>query len=233
MGKRTIEETYQKLTQKEHILLRCNMYIGQIEKHSEELWTMNKENKMEKTVINYSPGFIKIFDEILTNATDASFRDPTVTQIKVDFDQKTGIISVWNNGNGIPVVEHQEHKVYIPELIFGHLLSGSNYDDTEQRTGAGTNGLGSKLTNIFSKTFIVETVDSVNKKKFIQEHSENMTKKTTAKITSSSIKSYTKITFIPDYERFKMKNLEDDTILLLRKRVFDCIACTSNNVSVF
>ena len=180
-SKKSIEQKYQKLSGREHVLHRPGMYIGSIKKQTEEMWCV-KENKMEKCMIEYSPGFMKIFDEVLTNALDHSVRDPTLNTIKVDYDKSTGEISVWNNGTGIPVVEHSEHKMYVPELIFGHLLSGSNYDDNESRTGAGTNGVGAKASNIYSKKFIIETVDSENKKKFIQEHSENMSKKTKAKI---------------------------------------------------
>jgi DNA topoisomerase II len=230
---KTIEETYKKLTQREHVLERPGMYIGSIKKQKEELWVMNSDGKMEKRAVNYSPGFMKIFDEVLTNATDHSFRDDSVTQIKVDYNKETGEISVWNNGSGIPVIEHKEHNMYVPELIFGHLLSGSNYDDTQQRTGAGTNGIGSKASNIYSKHFVIETVDSENKKKFVQEYSNNMIDKTKPKITSNSTKSYTKITFIPDYPRFEMNGLEDDAILLINKRVYDCIAVTNPTVSVF
>ena len=231
-SKKSVEEKYQKLTQREHVLLRPGMYIGSIKKQTEELWCM-KNGKMEKRMIEYSPGFIKIFDEVLTNATDAATRDNTVTMIKVDYDKVTGLISVWNNGQGIEVVEHNEHKMYIPELIFGNLLSGSNYDDSQKRTGAGTNGVGSKCTNIYSKKFIVETVDSENKKKFIQEYSNNMTTKSKPKITSNSNKSYTKITFLPDYARFDMVDLEEDTISLIDKRVYDCIVCTQPHVSIY
>lgn len=233
MTKKTVEETYKKLSQREHVLLRNGMYIGSVKKHMEELWVPNEELRMEKKMVEYSPGFMKIFDEILTNATDHSFRYSSVTQIKINYDKQTGEISVWNNGPGIPVIEHQEHKIYVPELIFGHLLSGSNYNDSEERTGAGTNGIGSKCTNIYSKKFIVETVDSENKKKFVQEHSENMSIKSKAKITSNSGKSYTKITFIPDYVRFDMEELEDDTISLMNKRVIDCIACTKDSVKIY
>jgi DNA topoisomerase-2 len=144
----TIEEKYQKLSQREHILLRSGMYIGSVKKQMEELWVAKETEdgvlKMEKTMIEYSPGFMKIFDEVLTNATDHSFRDSNVTTIKVDYSKETGEISVWNNGSGIPVQLHKEHNIYVPELIFGNLLSGSNYDDSSVRTGAGTNGLGSK-----------------------------------------------------------------------------------------
>ena len=234
---KTLEETYKKLTQREHILQRPGMYIGSVKKQLEELWVANdsdpKNIKMEKKMIEYSPGFMKIFDEILTNATDHSARDKSVTTIKVDYDITTGEISVQNNGNGIPVEMHKEHNMYIPELIFGNFLSGSNYDDSSTRTGAGTNGIGSKASNVYSKLFIIETVDSNSKKKFIQEFSNNMTERTQPKITSNSSKSYTKITFIPDYSRFEMNSLEPDTVLLMRKRVIDCIACTNENVQIY
>lgn len=232
-----IEDTYKKLTQREHVLERPGMYIGSVKKQMEELWVARETEdgipRMEKVMVEYSPGFMKIFDEVLTNATDHSFRDSTVTTIKVEYSKETGEISVWNNGSGVPIQLHKEHNIYVPELIFGHLLSGSNYDDTNVRTGAGTNGLGSKLSNIYSTKFMVETIDSDEKKKFVQEFSNNMTERTKAKITSNSSKSYTKITFLPDYSRFDMEGLEDDTILLIRKRVLDCIACTNGNVQIY
>lgn len=142
-----IEDKYKKLSQREHVLQRPGMYIGSVKKQIEELWVPKDENgsfKMEKTMVEYSPGFMKIFDEVLTNATDHSFRDSTVTTIKVEYCKESGELSVWNNGSGIPIQLHKEHNIYVPELIFGYLLSGSNYNDNNTRTGAGTNGLGSK-----------------------------------------------------------------------------------------
>lgn len=230
---KTIEETYRKLSQREHILLRPDTYIGTIKKQAEECWILNEETqKMKKQFLEYSPGFIKIFDEILTNATDHACRDSTVKSIKIDINKESGVISVWNDGEGIPVQLHSEHDCYVPELIFGHLLTGSNYDDSENRTGAGRNGYGGKLTNIYSKTFTVETSDS--KKKFIQKFTENMSEKSKPKVTSSSnSKSYTKITFLPDYPRFNMSGLEDDTMKILTKRVIDCIAYTDPKVGIY
>jgi DNA topoisomerase-2 len=232
---KTIEETYQKLSQREHVLKRSGVYIGDIKKNTEELWVNSTgDNKMIKQFIEYSPGFMKIFDEVLSNATDHAIRDTTVTKIEVTYSKDTGEISVYNNGSGVPVVLHKEQNIYVPELIFGHLLSGSNYNDNDTRTTVGVNGMGIKLTNIFSKKFVVETVDSENKKKFIQEFSNNMLDKTKPKITSAAnTKSYTKITFIPDYTRFSMENLEDDTILLIKKRVYDCIANTKSHVNLY
>ncbi len=47
--------------------------------------------------------------------------------------QATNTIQVWNNGFGVPVDIHKEEGVYIPEMIFGHLLTSSNYDDNEKK----------------------------------------------------------------------------------------------------
>lgn len=232
--KKTIEETYQKLTQREHVLHRPGMYIGETKPTNAEVWVFNTEKeKMEKRTVEYSPGFLKIFDEVLTNATDHATRDSTVSSIKVDIDKESGVISVYNNGTGVPIIEHKEHKMYVPELIFGHLLAGSNYDDNDQRTGSGTNGIGIKCSNIFSKEFTIETVDSERTLKFVQKFHDNMERRDKPKVTKNSGKSYTKVTFLPDYTKFGMKTLDDDSISLIIKRVYDCIACTNQKVSVY
>ena len=228
----TIEEKYKKLSQKEHVLHRSGMYIGDVNKKREECWVF-KEGKMMKKIIDYSPAFIKIVDEVISNATDHSIRDSTCNQIKVNFNSNTGEISVWNNGEGIPIEIHKEHNIYVPELIFGHLLSGSNYNDNQDRTGAGINGLGSKCTCIFSKEFKVETVSK--DKKFTQIYRENMSiieKPIITKVPKTA-KEYTKITFTPDYQRFSMSCLESDTLLLLNKRVYDTIVYTNKNIAVY
>ena len=74
-----------------------------------------------------------------------------MTMIKVTIDKEANTISVWNNGKGLPVQMHQTEKVYVPELVFGHLLTSSNFDDSVKKVTGGRNGFGAKLTNIFSK----------------------------------------------------------------------------------
>ena len=111
------------------------------------------------------PGLYKIFDEIIVNAVDNIQRDPKgVTQIKVTIDLVKSVIKVWNNGKGVPVVMHKKEQLYVPEMIFGHLLTSSNYDDSIKKVTGGRNGFGAKLANIFSKRFEIECADSKNKK---------------------------------------------------------------------
>jgi hypothetical protein len=98
----------------------------------------------------YVPGLYKIFDEILVNAADNKQRDPRMDTIKVDIDVDSGTISIMNNGTAVPVQMHSTEQVYVPELIFGHLLTGSNFDDDETKVTGGRNGFGAKLANIFS-----------------------------------------------------------------------------------
>lgn len=107
---------------------------------------------------------MKIFDEILVNARDHYVNDDSCDIIKVTIDISQNEISVMNNGKGIDIEMHKEHNVYVPELIFGHLLTSTNYDDTEKRTTGGRNGYGAKLTNIFSNFFSISTVDGKTKK---------------------------------------------------------------------
>ena len=125
---KTIEETYVKKSQLEHVLDRPGMYIGDIDRITTERWVFNND-KMTRKMLTYSPGLYKIFDEIFTNATDHSQRDSTLKKIEVSFDREVGKITIFNDGEGIPIEIHKEHNIYVPELIFGHLLTGSNYDD--------------------------------------------------------------------------------------------------------
>jgi DNA topoisomerase-2 len=221
-SKKTIEETYTKKTQLEHILLRPDTYIGSVDKQVQQLWVYDKATKqIVHRQVNFVPGLYKIFDEIIVNAADNKQRDPTMSKIEVTINEEEGFIRVWNNGSGIPVVVHQEHQIYVPELIFGNLLTGSNFDDEEAKTTGGRNGFGSKLANIFSTKFIIETADSSRGLKYNQTFTNNMQDKTQPAVTKFSGTDYTCVTFYPDLKRFKMDCLDEDIVALLSKRVHD------------
>jgi len=219
-GAKSIEQTYTKKTQLEHILLRPDTYVGSIDPHTQSMWVLDANNIVNRQV-TITPGLYKIFDEIIVNAADNKQRDPSMSKIEVALNAEEGSIRVWNNGNGIPVVMHSEHNVYVPELIFGHLLTGSNFDDDEEKTTGGRNGYGAKLANIFSTKFIVETADSASGLKYKQVFENNMSVKGTPSISKHSGSDYTCITFFPDFKRFKMDKLDEDTVALLSKRVYD------------
>lgn len=231
-GGKTIEEMYQKKSQLEHILLRPDTYIGSIEKHTQTLWVYENDEMVNRPV-TYVPGLYKIFDEILVNAADNKQRDPKMDSVKVVIDVEQNLISVCNSGDGVPVEIHQEEGVYVPEMIFGHLLTSSNYNDNEKKTTGGRNGYGAKLTNIFSTEFTIETADGKRQKKYKQVFENNMGKKSEPVITKcNKSENWTKVSFKPDLGKFGMTHLEDDVVALMSKRVFDIAGCLGKTVKV-
>lgn len=148
----TIEETYQKKNLHEHILSRPDSYIGSTKLIKEDIYVVDDtDNKISKRKIEYNPGLLKIFDEVLVNAIDHTVRDSSAKTIKIVI--KDDVISVKNDGAGIPVVMHLEHKIYVPELIFGNLLTGSNYNDSEQRIVGGVTDMGETCEYLFKIVF--------------------------------------------------------------------------------
>ncbi|KAL7748705.1 DNA topoisomerase 2 [Sorochytrium milnesiophthora] len=229
---KTVEEIYQKKTQLEHILLRPDTYIGSVEAMQTPMWVF-EDGKFVHRSITYVPGLYKIFDEILVNAADNKIRDPEMDTIKVTIDQENNTISIMNNGRGIPIEMHKEEQVYVPELIFGYLLTSSNYNDSEKKVVGGRNGFGAKLCNIFSTEFTVETADSRSGQKFKQVFSNNMSSRSKPSITDNKKgDDYTKITFKPDLAKFHMESLDNDIAALLRKRVYDMAGCVKD-IKVF
>ena len=213
------KKRYRKLNDIEHCLKRPGMYIGSIKPHTSEKYYFDG-SKMLKKEFTYNPGFLKLFDEIIMNSVDENKRKGSkLNTIKVEIDKD--IISIWDNG-GIPVEKDEEWNEWIPEMIFSNLKSGSNFDDTESRTGAGTNGVGSTLTNIYSSEFEINTCDGKNQ--FSQSFSNNMGKRSRVKITKSKT-NHTKITYKPDYKRFGMDGLDSDHFELIYKRVVDIAGC--------
>lgn len=233
--KKTATEMYQKLTQLEHIIKRPDTYIGSVERTEQQMWVFNKETtQMElRPKVGFVPGLYKIFDEILVNAADNKQRDKTMTTMKVNIDRAEGRITVENNGKGIPVEMHDKEKVYIPEMVFGHLLAGSNFDDEEKKTVGGRNGYGAKLCNVFSTEFTLECQDSKNGKRYKQTWRDNMGKMEKAKITSSKTSDFVRVSFKPDWDRFGMPDgIDDDLESLLYRRVYD-MAGTVRGVKVY
>jgi len=245
----SVERIYQKKSQLEHILLRPDTYIGSVQTVTEPMWVWDEgkpsvtgedgevitpatAGAMIRKDTTYVPGFYKIFDEILVNAADNKQRDSKMDTIMIEIKPEENEISVMNNGKGIPVVMHKEEKMYVPTMIFGHLLTGSNFNDEDAKVTGGRNGFGAKLCNVFSTKFIVETADKSAKKSFKQTWGSNMSKTSEPKIKDFSGQEFTKITFNPDLSKFGMEKIDDDTLSLLSRRAYD-IAASAKGVKVF
>ena len=237
----TLSKKYQKKSDREHVLDNPDTYVGSIEKVITQDFVYDSENnKIINKEFQYIPGLYKLFDEGVVNCRDHVIRMEQkkengekvnlVTQISVDINKQE--ITMMNDGNGIDIVKHPEYDIWIPELIFGHLRTSTNYDKSEKKIVGGKNGFGFKLVLIWSSYGRIETVDSERKLKYIQEFKENLTIIEKPKITKCSTKPYTKVTFTPDFKRLGMSEFSDDMIRLFQKRVYDIAGVTDKKIKV-
>jgi DNA topoisomerase-2 len=212
---------------------RPSMYIGPIEEMNYLVWILD-DNKIIEKEISYSAGLYKIFDEIIVNAYDQTIRDSTVSYISVHINKDRNQISIYNDGKGIDVVIHPKEKIYVPELIFGYLMTSTSFDENVIRITGGVHGLGAKLTAIFSRYFKVEVGDPINKKSFSQIYKKNLSIRTKPIIKDyNKPNGYVRITFQPDLKYFKINELSNDLISLMKRRVYDLGALTRKDIKVY
>jgi DNA topoisomerase-2 len=240
IAKMSSADKYKKHTHREHILELPDTYIGSVETHEESRWVFNAESsKMGYRKVQFNPGFYKLFDEILVNARDAlvrsSEKDKTPVKhidISVKRDAEKLIISVENDGDGIPIEEHPTEKVYVPEMIFGHLLTSGNYNKEEEKIVGGKNGYGAKLTNIFSHEFSIETRSPRHGMKYSQTWQDHMLKcSKPVKKVDKATKGFVKITYTPDLSRFIGLDI-DSMLSVLHTRAIEIAALAGKEVKV-
>lgn len=220
---------FRKLSEIEHVIMRPGRYLGSINNDTKNTWVI-KDGKVQEQKIQINPAFLKMFDEIISNSADHAKRSEGahMTKIEVTVITMTGTISVLDDG-GIPVVIHPEEKQWIPEMIFGELRSGSNFDDDAGNEGAGQNGEGSSLVNIFSTQFSVQTADGKNSFDMIWR--DNMSNKGAPTVRPSNL-HYTKIDYEPDLKRLGMQAIDPDAMLMLERRCWE-IAATNPRLKVY
>jgi DNA gyrase/topoisomerase IV subunit B len=257
-------QKYQKMTDREHILKKPDTYIGTIEPAETIEYIMDvapatadpavapatngdaAPTLLTRRPITYIPGLYKLFDEGMVNMRDHVVRQAQavadgkpdalpVTTLEVEIDPADGTIHMTNDGNGIDVAQHPEHHLWIPEMIFGHLRTSTNYDENKkEKIVGGKNGFGFKLVLIWSVWGRVETVDHVRGLKYCQEFRNNLSEIVPPIVTKSKVKPYTRVSFRPDYARFGLpaNNLTADMVALFLKRTYDIAAVTDKTVKV-
>ena len=234
-----LAQQYQRKSDKQHILDNPDTYIGSVENVDASVWVFDDATqKIVLRTIEYIPGLYKLFDEGIVNCRDHVIRmlQSTSEHAKpVSYIDTTisedGTITMTNDGNGIDVAKHPEYDMWIPEMIFGHLRTSTNYNKEEQKIVGGKNGFGFKLVLIWSTYGYVETVDHVRGLKYTQEFHSNLDRIDPPKITKvKTTKPYTKVSFRPDYTRFGLPGgLTSDMVDLFKKRVYDIAAITDHS----
>ena len=236
----SLAKQYQKKTDKQHILDNPDTYIGSVENVDSRMWVYDDDsNRIVLRDIEYIPGLYKLFDEGIVNCRDHVIRmihsplldKKFVTYIETDIDDN-GAITMTNDGNGIDIAKHPEYDIWIPEMVFGHLRTSTNYNKDEKRIVGGKNGFGFKLVLIWSLYGRIETIDHTRGLKYVQEYHNNLDQISNPVITKvpKTTKPYTKVTFRPDYQRLGIQGLTSDMLSLLKKRIYDIGAVTDHSI---
>ena len=239
----SLAQTYQKKTDKQHVLDNPDTYTGSMEltEYDTYIYDNDKNNIIAKN-INIIPGLYKLFDEGIVNCRDHYVRmlqamsacKPNtlpVSSIDISIDNE-GTITMSNDGNGIDVEKHPDYDIWIPEMIFGHLRTSTNYDKSQKKITGGKNGFGFKLVLIWSVWGKIETVDHIRGLKYTQEFENNLNIIKTPIIKKFKGKPYTKVSFKPDYKRLGIQGLSKDMLALFKRRVYDIAAVTDKKIKV-
>jgi hypothetical protein len=203
-----------------------------------------EKNYFIEKIGHYSDALLKLIDEIISNAVDIIISPPTNPAfgkpgdtIKIDLKEEK--ISVYNNGPGFPLYK-EDNGVYSVQQALSGQYTSTNYNDEIEKIQAGVNGQGSKLTNIYSRSFEVETVCFKSKQKYYQKFENNMRIIGEPIISYYAGQPYTKITFALDFNKccLQAKNVESSEWIasngdLLRELVFRRAVETQTYLSLF
>jgi DNA topoisomerase-2 len=229
---------YTELDPLEHCLLRPDTYVGSIRNQERNDWVI-VNNELNYKSIHGNNGLERLFIEAQSNAIDNLWRsnEASVKQTMIQFEvNEDGWTSVANDGLIIELEKH-ESGLWNPEFIFGRLRTSSNYDDTEERKTSGKNGLGIKLTNIYSLEFKVEIVNKEKGVRYEQVWSNHMRNKKDAimeKLKKTQLSAYkhsmTKVSWRPDFSFFSLEKYTDDMISLFHRYACDTAMITGLKV---
>ena len=242
-SKIALAKTYQKKTDKQHVLDNPDTYTGSMEVTEYDTYVFDKvTSTIVPKKINVIPGLYKLFDEGIVNCRDHQVRQAqamadckpnTIPVSCIDISiSDDGVITMMNDGNGIDVEKHPEYNIWIPEMIFGHLRTSTNYDKKQKKIVGGKNGFGFKLVLIWSTWGEIETVDHIRRLKYTQTFENNLNKIHEPVIKKCTNKPYTRVSFKPDYKRLGIDGLSGDMMSLFLRRVHDIAAVTNKNIKV-
>ncbi|MCK9531835.1 MAG: ATP-binding protein [Gammaproteobacteria bacterium] len=207
--------THKKLSEREHIIKRPAMYIGAVDLTKVDEFFLDGD-KMVYSTVEYVPGLIKIINEIIDNSVDEAIKNNFKFSNEISVNITDTDVTVKDNGTGIPVVKNADGH-YIPELCWNHARAGSNFDDDDNRTQIGMNGVGSFATACFSKEFIGKTDDGKNSYTIKIKNNAESFKESVGATKAQG----TAVQFYPDLEKFGLTVIDETHKNVIRQRLIN------------
>lgn len=146
----------------------------------------------------------EIFDNSLDEAMGGHADHIIVTLLPEE------MVSIEDNGRGIPVGKHKQTGVSALETIMTTLHAGGKFGGDAYKVSGGLHGVGASVVNALSSYVKAEV--HVDGGIYVQEYERGKVKKPVRKVGDTK-KHGTIITFQPDTEIFKERGYRWDTIL--------------------
>ncbi len=155
-----------------------------------------------------------LIQEVLDNSIDEALAG-YCSKIKVSI-HKDGVILVTDDGRGMPVDIHPEHKVSGVELIMCRLHAGAKFSGEDYNFSGGLHGVGVSVVNALSKSLSVEI--KRDGQKFEMKFNGGEKKSDLKKIGDIGLRNTgTAISFVPDDQYFETIKIDKSNLKHLLK----------------
>lgn len=193
-----MNDKIQKLNDYEHLRLKTEMYLGSRTKHTQEILVYDDNGTPTLKEVTWVPALCTAFREALDNAVDEVVGHGYGHRINIDYNEETHIITVEDDGRGIPIEYDSAHKDHLCSMAVSHARAGRNFG--ERGNVSGTNGIGIAAVNMTSKWFELDI--HRDNKHFVQLFEEipngkNLVKKKPKITDITTNKTGTKVSFTP------------------------------------
>lgn len=213
------------LSDEEHVRKRTQIYLGNMEPTTYQVPLFINKKFVIKT-LNFIPAVYKAFGEVVDNSLDEFAQiDQRVKHLSIDAHPILGMYTVSDNGRGVPIGKHATGP-HTPQVVFGQLRSGRNFEDDKDSGVIGQNGVGSACVNFCSTEFKVDIHQGG--KRYQQTFSNGGSKVSRPSIRKSKGATGTKVEFQLDSSVFPDITLPEE---LIENRAIE-IALTNPGVTV-
>jgi DNA gyrase subunit B len=152
-------------------------------------------------------GLHHLVNEVVDNSVDEALAG-YCTKINISLNQDN-LISVEDNGRGIPVDIHKEEKKPALEVVMTVLHAGGKFEKGSYKISGGLHGVGVSVVNALSETLVADVYREGQVHR--QEYCRGIPT-TKVNVVGTSKKTGTKITFRPDREIFQTTEIEYELV---------------------
>lgn len=212
MSKKKVETPpeWEKLAPYDQARQCAEMWLGSRDPHKQIVLVYGDKGPTPKE-ITWVPAVFTAFREVFDNALDEVAAHGNGDRIDVTYNEKTRVISIKDNGRGVPIEYVAKEKKHAATILLSEQFAGRNFSKDRGET-RGMNGVGAAIVNFTSEYYQVDI--KRDKKSFSQRFEEGTEHKVHEPILApdSNRETGTKIEFRLSKKVFHATQLPDEFI---------------------